>query len=272
MLGFNDEVAPHHISFEAYGVPVRILTNSDDLLPEIELLLPPRSKRLGELASASAQRLGIILEEDTTYSVYNGANRAMEGVARGLALIMLDNQIQSYVGLNSPDRIFLHAGVVASEGRAVMIPGASFSGKTMLVEALVRRGATYYSDEFAVVDSDGLVHPYARPLTIRHLKVEGDHRSGDRDVESLGGVAGEEPVPLGRVVITHYVPGAQWSPRRLSQGEAVLALLENALPARYRPDEAMRILANAVDGVPVVQGQRGEADEFAETLLEGAVA
>jgi uridine kinase len=41
----------------------------------------------------------------------------------------------------------------------IAIPGRSFSGKTSLVTALVRAGAVYYSDEFAVIDRDGLVRP-----------------------------------------------------------------------------------------------------------------
>jgi hypothetical protein len=31
------------------------------------------------------------------------------------------------------------------------------------VAELVRAGATYYSDEFAVLDSRGRVHPFPRP-------------------------------------------------------------------------------------------------------------
>ena len=32
---------------------------------------------------------------------------------------------------------------------------------------LLRAGATYYSDEFAVFDARGRVHPYPKPLSIR---------------------------------------------------------------------------------------------------------
>ena len=44
--------------------------------------------------------------------------------------------------------------------------------------ALVRAGAEYYSDEFAPLDAGGLVHPFAKPLSIRNERfVQVDHDS-----------------------------------------------------------------------------------------------
>jgi len=83
------------------------------------------------------------------------------------ALLLLEAQVRAHIALHAPDRIFVHAGVVAHRGRASCCRGLSFAGKTTLVAALVRAGATYYSDEFAPLDADGLVHPYARPLSLR---------------------------------------------------------------------------------------------------------
>ena len=71
------------------------------------------------------------------------------------------------VAERAPNHLFVHAGVVGWEGRAIVMPGASFAGKTTLVQAWLEAGATYYSDEFAVLDRAGRVHPFARPLTIR---------------------------------------------------------------------------------------------------------
>jgi len=86
-------------------------------------------------------------------------------------------------------------------------------------------------------------------------------------VESLGGVAGDEALRIGLAIVTHYVPGAEWQPKRLSPGAGALALLAKTVPARLRPEEAVRTLAKAVEGAVVLEGERGEADEFAEMLL-----
>ena len=86
-----------------------------------------------------------------------------------LVLAMLDSELRGHVADHATDGFFIHAGVVAHRGRGIVIPGDSFSGKTTLVAELVRAGAGYYSDEFAVIDAEGLVHPYARPLSFRAL-------------------------------------------------------------------------------------------------------
>jgi hypothetical protein len=270
MRGFTDEVTPHQLIIEAFGVQVRACASSAELLMRMQDLLPPGWREVD--GRPDARRIGIVDEEDGTFSVYNYANRVCERGGPDLALVVFNDQVQSFVALNAPDMIFVHAGVVAQDGEAVVIPGESFSGKSTLVEALVRRGAIYYSDEFAVVDSEGRIHPYARPLTLRRLQLEGETWSGERTVESLGGVAGHESLPLRLAVVTHYVPGAEWQPQRLSTGEAALALMSNAPAARYRPEECLRLLSRAVREATVLEGERGEAEEFAEMLLEGAVA
>jgi hypothetical protein len=62
--------------------------------------------------------------------------------------------LRIYVGLHAPNQIFIHAGVVAHEGRVIVIPGLCMAGKATLVLALVRAAAVYYSDEFAVLDAE----------------------------------------------------------------------------------------------------------------------
>jgi hypothetical protein len=267
MRGFTEETTPHQIGFEAFGVQARLCASSPELLAEMEPVLPPTAKRSS--SALTAYRLGIVEEDDGTYSVYNGTTRVNEGGGRELALIVLDGQVRSFVAVHAPELIFVHAGVVAHQDRALVMPGDSFAGKTTLVAALVGKGATYYSDEFAVFDAKGLVHPYAKRLSMRPDPMGGQVET---PVESFGGAAGNGAISLGLVTVTYYVPGAEWRPRTLTRGEAVLALLSKAVPARNRPEETLRVLSRAVDGVTVLEGERGEADEFADMLLELAPA
>jgi hypothetical protein len=269
MREFSDQVATHQISIVTYGVRLRICTTSAEILKRIEPLLPPLSERVER--QEGARRFGIIEEEDGTYSVYNSSTRTQEGATLDLALVVLDGQMRSYVAVNAVHAsglVFVHAGVVGHDGRGLVIPGDSFSGKTTLVAALVKRGATYYSDEYAVFDAEGRVHPYPKPLSLRPFDSTGEQV--ESPVESLGGVAGEEALPLGAAYVTYYVPGAEWVPRRLSRGEGALALMARAVPGRNRPEESMQALARAVKDAVVLQGERGEADEFAELMLNGA--
>ena len=265
MRGFSDDVASHQVAVDAYGVILAACTTSEDLLAQVEPLLPPTAKRLPSPTPENARRFGLIEEEDGTYSVYNGATRVSEGTALTLALVVLEGQMRSFTAVWAPRSIFIHAGVVAHRGRALVFPGDSFAGKTTLVAALAKRGALYFSDEFAVLDADGLVHPYPKSLSIRPPGTTGQQI--ESTVESLGGVAGDEALRIGLAIVTHYVPGAEWQPKRLSPGAGALALLAKTVPARLRPEEAVRTLAKAVEGAVVLEGERGEADEFAEMLL-----
>jgi hypothetical protein len=160
----------------------------------------------------------------------------------------------------------VHAGVVGWRGRAILVPGRSRSGKTTLVAELVKAGAEYYSDEFAVLDRHGLVHPFPKPLSVRG---EGgcDLHAQRRSAEDLGGVCGHDPLKIGLVVLAEYRRGADWQPRRLSAGRAVLEMLAHTVPARLRPEDSLVALGRAVEGASVLAGERGEAQELATRLL-----
>ncbi|MFV1988870.1 MAG: hypothetical protein ACC682_16480 [Gemmatimonadota bacterium] len=180
-------------------------------------------------------------------------------------LSILESELALYVAERARRRIFVHAGVVGWEGKAILIPGSTMSGKTSLVAALLRAGATYYSDEYAVLDERGRVHPFARPLAIREK--EGSP-STKRPAAEFGAQAGTNPIPIGLVAVTHYKEGARFSPRRQTEGRAVLELLAHTVPARREPQRAFATLSRAVSGVPVLKGARGEADRVAIALIE----
>lgn len=249
------------IAFDAFGVPAEVSVTPAEELERVRALLPP-----GWLpcpGSAVQKRFAIRADGNGTFALLKDDKPFIADLGLDLALGLLDAQIRAYVALHAPERIFVHAGVVAHGDGAIVIPGMSFSGKTTLVAALVRAGATYYSDEFAPLDERGMVHPYAKPLSLRDA-MQVQH---DRDVGDLGGTAGEEPLPIRAVVATAYAPGAQWQPRRLSPGEGVLALLSHTVAAQTRPEQVMRYLTRCVDGATLIQSPRGEAADVAALLL-----
>jgi len=67
--------------------------------------------------------------------------------------------------------ISLHASALAIAGRAVLFAGSSGSGKSSLATQALLCGFGYLSDEFALLDAAGQVHPFPRPLQwgkVRH--------------------------------------------------------------------------------------------------------
>lgn len=137
------------------------------------------------------------------------------------------------------------------------------SGKTSLVVELIRAGARYYSDEYAVLDGSGRVHPFARPLAVR---TEGGRRER-HGPEMMGARVGRRPLPVHLVVASRYRAGARWRPRVLSAGEGALALLANAVAARRAPARVVAALQAVVARAQILRGVRGEARETARALL-----
>jgi hypothetical protein len=260
----EDHGGVNEIAFEAYGVCLAAGSSDPSVLDRMRHFLPPGWKPCP--ASAVEERFILVSDDAGRYALTHGdeALAGTQDLDLDLALDIFDSQLRIYLGRKAPDAIFVHAGVVSHSGSAIVIPAPSFGGKTTLVAALVRAGAVYYSDEFAVIDRNGLVQPYAKPLSLRGDGwVQSEH-----SVESLGGLAGDEPLPLGMIVITTYRAGAEWSPKRLSAGAGALALLENAVPARERPEEVMQTISRAAKTAAVIKSDRGEADAIAPLLIQ----
>jgi hypothetical protein len=262
-------------AFASHGVRLGVRVNDPALLPMLR-------KHLPQTARPSAARV-----VDRYFSVILGGSREGSRVRRYHLLYVdhtlytrsldLDDMLaafESVVRLSvaelAPRRVFIHAGVVGWKGHAILVPGKTFSGKTSLVAELVKAGATYYSDEFAVIDARARVHPFAQPLGVRE---KGSDRQRSVPVEEIGGRAGSKLLPVGLVVVSEYKPGARWRPRRLSGGLGALALLSNTVGARRRPGPTLATLERVVASASIVKTKRGEAAAAAPHILrelEGA--
>ena len=258
------------ISFSVYGVRIGIRASTPEVLEQAVAHLP------AEWRPASSPVV------DCLYSVIAGGSGGRPRVRRYHLLYtgpfilartmdpdklfeIFENDLQVSIAEKARSRLFVHAGVVGWQGRAIVIPGESLSGKTTLVTALMQAGAAYYSDEYAVFDRRGRVHPYLRPLSIRR----GNNGKSKRyPVEAFGGIPGEKPLPVGLIVFTEYQEGRKWRPRVLSPGKAALELLTHTVPARTRPKSALATIRQVVSEATAVKGVRGATEGMADSLLE----
>lgn len=261
------------LTFRSFGVRFGVRSDDSRSLERLARHLPPGTLRA---PAGAVERL---------YSVRLGGGNKGRGPRRFNLLYAnhsllartddaeelferFESDLQLAVAEGARRRVFVHAGVVGWRGRAILVPGRSFTGKTTLTAELVRAGATYYSDEFAVLDTEGRVHPYLKPLSVRE---DGTHRQRKVSVEELGGRSAKGPLPVGLVVVSEFRDTARgWRPRVLSPGEGSLALLSNTVPARRRPAEVLATLEMVVRGAAVLRGARGEAAEAARKILERA--
>ncbi|HWP42488.1 MAG TPA: hypothetical protein VNO14_04585 [Blastocatellia bacterium] len=257
-------------SLISYGVRIGVRVNDARLLDRIKEYLPPdwrpsKTNVVERIYSVIAGGPGARPGLHKLSILYGNAERLARSKELDDVLDSLESNIKRYIAEMARRRVFVHAGVVGWKGRAIVIPGRTFSGKTTLVAELVRAGATYYSDEYAVFDQRGLVHPYARPLAVRE---NGGYKQTRRSVKELGGAAGARPLPVGMVVVSEYREGARWRPRQLTAGQGALALLNNTASIRRQPEEALSTLREVVSRAQVIKGARGEASEVAAALIE----
>ena len=162
----------------------------------------------------------------------------------------------------------IHGGVVAHGGRVILLPGPTGSGKSTLVAELVRQGAIYFSDEYALIDAAGRVHPYPRALLLR------DEPGLGRAVlaTELGGSVACEPAQLGLVLGLVYAADAELSLSALSQGDGVLLLLRNTPQALADQPWILASLEQAVARAACYVGHRGEASAAAAAILRLATS
>lgn len=266
-MSSESTLARSSVTFVSYGARIAIQLDDPALKERVRAFLPPNARRMGSAEPDAEYTL--------KYSASNGRRAKryrliLDGELlarhRELAPVLefLRGDLHFRVALHARRRLFVHAGVVGWRNRAILIPGRTHTGKSTLTAALVRAGATYYSDEFAVIDAEGLVHPYPRLVALR------DRPYGPLTrvtAETLGGEVGTTPLRVGLVALCTYRRRARWRPVELTPGEAALALLDNTVLARIRPKFALPRLANAVAHARAVRTARGAADVTARRVL-----
>jgi len=256
------------VSVISYGVRIGIRADAQVIIDRFLTRLPLGCKltangfmqRSYSIANSSGRRTKTPRQVD----LYAGDVAVGRNLSITDALDTLEGNLQHYVAEMARQKVFVHAGVVGWKGLGVLIPGRSFAGKSTLVAELVGAGATYYSDEYAVLDSRGLVHPFARPLGIREGR---NGRTTRYPIEAFGGRAGVKPLPVALVISSRFVRGARWQPRKMSAGQGALELLANTVPARRQPELSLATLQRAASQARFYKGNRGEASESARWIV-----
>lgn len=257
-------VADYAVDLVSHGVPFRLAAETQGLLELMREQAPfgsvEHSNEAPDVRTFAVQSTGM----DAQYRVTADDEVLVSGEALSPALVQLGGHMMLHVAEYAPEYVFIHAGAVAFRGRMLLLPGASHAGKSTLVAELVRAGATYYSDEFALIDSGGRVHPFARDLRMRW---PGLAEQTPVPVAQLNGRAGTDAVPVSLVFFAEYAENAQWAPEALSPGRAVLEMLLHTIPVRRTPGRVLATLSSMMGHAAAWRSQRGEAALAAQSLL-----
>jgi len=137
------------------------------------------------------------------------------------ALAYLSWHVMREVVAGAPG-VIVHAGAVAADERAIVMPGQSGAGKSTLVAGLLRAGLSYLSDEMAAFDLSGRVVPVPRALNLKRGTValfpgiggpDGArlrHLDGSMAVQpvDVGAAGASGACPVAWIVAPRYVAGA----------------------------------------------------------------
>ena len=264
-------MSPGGVSLQctSFGVPFSLVADSRLLLRRM-LQSAPFDTQTNDLQPDNEKKSGgppqFSLRKSLTggFCLRAGEQLRAEAATPELLFQNLTRELMVHVADHSPERVFIHAGVVGWKGHAILLPGTSFAGKTTLVAALVRAGAVYYSDEYAVLDEHGRVHPYARDLQMR---APGRPEQVSVAVGSLGGRPGVLPLPVAQVLFVHYEETGFWNPQPVTAGMAVLEMMRHAIAVQRTPGRVLAALSAVMQTAVAAQSKRGDATATAELLI-----
>jgi hypothetical protein len=258
-------------ALKSYGVRIGIRSNERSALERVCEHLPRQWERaslpiVDRIYSILVGGAGSRANLKRFNLLYGDHVRLERSVDLDSVFDKLESDLRIFVAEFAKHRVFVHAGVVGWNGKAIVIPGRSYTGKSTLVAELVRAGATYYSDEYAVFDARGRVHPFSKPIELRK---QGERKQSKIEATDLGGYSGTKPLPVGMVLMTQFKDGARWRPRKLTAGTAVLEMLFNTVSARRNPERALTTLQRVTAQADVWKGVRGDAAGLVSVILKG---
>jgi hypothetical protein len=244
------------------GLRVGFRANRSDLMSNFSSVLAPGSvptdfANLDFVYSLAWQ------SRSGTYAAYLGSRTLIRHGSLQSAFESIESDLQHTIAAHSRRHLFVHAGVVGWRGRAILFPGRTYSGKSTLVQALIRAGAVYFSDEFARIDASGLVHSFPRPVALRSAQ---GRSTLHPEKEGLKVATG--PCRAGAIVATEYRVDGVWDPVCLSPGYATLELLNNTVAVRSDPAKAVRYTGKLASSAAAIRSARGEAEATVPLLLQ----
>jgi len=153
-----------------------------------------------------------------------------------------------------------HLGLVLTGGGA---RSAYQVGVLKGVAELLRRGAVCLSDEYALIDAEGLVHAYPRTLLLR----DGAVAQIPVAPRELDATVATTPARVGWILALRYDCAASWSIQPEPQSAALLTLLQNTPHVLAERPEMVSAFQKAVAGAACYSGSRAEAADAVIHIL-----
>ncbi|HEV2673679.1 MAG TPA: HprK-related kinase A [Aliidongia sp.] len=183
--------------------------------------------------------------------------------------------------------VMIHAGIVARDDQALVMPGSSGSGKSTLTTALCYRGWRLLSDELALIDIEsGLVHPMPRPISLKNKSIPtiqafaSEIHIGSRVSETRKGevallrppaasVADEERLArVTRFLFPLYDPDTTADGLAITPGQAFVKTFDSTFNYGIHGKRDFALLADLMERAPAAEIRYSDLDA-AIALIEG---
>lgn len=158
-----DAVNPLQATYEFGGCAFQVTVEDPDVAPRVQSLLRTyRVESSGAAQDIDVRKDGagdLVLRKDGREILRTDSSAEMTG-ALFQTLLSSTHAIDDWLAI-------IHGGAVAAQGRAILLPGASRSGKSTLGAFLVSRGFDYLSDDMIAVTSAGGIATWPIPISIK---------------------------------------------------------------------------------------------------------
>lgn len=259
----------HELSIKVYGIKICIKADTNSLLGELKNQIVNAVPVEFEFINDQNPNHIIYVKklEDEMFEFYKNGE-SFGSMSKTVIFEMFISILRVIIAEFAVKKVILHAGVVAWNGKAIVIPGKSFRGKTTLVAEFVKKGAIYYSDDFAVLNKNGFIQSFPKALSMRGII--DDETQVDYSVESMGGRAGKRNIAVGMILLTEFDPlvtNKKFKPKFLSAGQGILEIIPHTVPIRNNTKFALNVLNKVASRAIIVKSRRGEAKEFVDFMI-----
>jgi hypothetical protein len=168
--------------------------------------------------------------ETGSVSVHRDRRAVLRRAPADVAIAQVVWEVNRGVVEASHDRLLLHAAAAERDGRVVVLAGPEGSGKSTLVDALVRSGLRYVTDEtVAVTRQVAHIAPYPKPIALH--ETHGSRLVPPQAIRhDAVALSGGDPAML--VLLSGYRAGSATAAREIPRSEAAVALAEQAFNFR----------------------------------------
>jgi hypothetical protein len=268
-------------TFDAHGVTFTISSPDADVVAVFDDLLVDFGSDNADGASPNPPSIRYAVEatlpdraDPTWYRVTAGDEVVYTSLLEGslVSHLLMDVNARAAAACRDDATIPLHAGTVAGALGAIVLPGASHSGKTTITTALAAAGHRFVADEVSRLDPDRLtIAPYGKPVALRAASVDllapsiaRLRRPGSRfeiderfvppselATSTTGGVA-SQPVEVSAIVFPRYDANGPHRFAPLGSAETLERLMQCTLGIASTPvgADVFRILERLVRAVP----------------------